>query len=162
MRKLFLILCLVLQANCQSVSNAGANCESANQVPAVEELKNKVDCWELDIRLLVISNEVTSDQLRKIEVFLDPAEFSRQNLQRILDQFSRKYEDGKNLNIRVYTDWKQFFPYQGCPGSGHTGISPMTEEFYKHSWAVLYRMVGKKAIRISTDLKGNSEVVEVE
>lgn len=79
------------------------------------------NCPNLIFRHVVVSNNIQTSKIRDIEVFMDPKDFSPDNLKSLFSFLSTKFPSPEYLFVNVYTDWSQL-PYPPNCGVGFGGI----------------------------------------
>jgi hypothetical protein len=95
------------------------------------------DCMKMAFRYLITENEQRSSTVRHIEVFMDVAAFSEDNLKTLFTHISNKYPSSKILAIRVSTNWKQLPLPTDCPPTASS--SNNTKRDNSHHQAFFYR-----------------------
>ena len=91
----------------------------------VNKNPKQMDCRPLHFRYLILSNELWSEKLRHIDIFMEPSAFSEGNLNKLFKIFSKTFTKPEVLTITVKTNWNQFHFSRApnCPGVAFTSES---------------------------------------
>lgn len=117
---------------------------------------NKRDfCETIPFHFVIIRNDLQSETVRKIDVFLDSNAYSVANLTTLFSYLSNKYPEPMYLTIGVHTDWSQLDLPTDCPGSGSGGGTQVQERPYEYDFhrAIFYRRGENIFYRYSSQLK---------
>ena len=131
-----------------------ANMQSARPVTPAETMPNpppgvaagapirSESCNNFDFRFFVTLDWQMSENVRKLEVFLDPSAFNENNLKDLFSYLSRKNPDSKILIIEVETEWKRMPVANACPsGDSELPLDPKRNDFH----VATFRRGGKHA-----------------
>lgn len=145
MIRIFLLSVLILNTlSCVKmpvVRQNTADLLASNQIGATQ------DCESLtNMSFLIVSNELRSDNLRHIQIFMINVDFSLENLKKLFSNLSNRFRSPKYLTIVVYTDWSQLDLPTDCEriGSSKKNVNGDKNEFL---WGVFNRHEQKKTIR---------------
>ena len=113
--------------------------------------EGREDCFTMPFRYVVVYNKQGSSKLRQKLVFMDPKDYSPENLKILFLHLSKDQPTTENLSILVKTDWSQLDLPSDCPGSGIEGssLSPETNDFHR---AVFYRRGGSSYFYYTKEL----------
>lgn len=103
--------------------------------PPVEKLD---DCFTMPFRYVVVYDTQGSSKLRQVGIFMNPKDFSPENLVLLFTHLSKAHPGTENLNIFVNTDWSQLDLPSNCPGSGFEG-GASGHEIHKFHRSDFYR-----------------------
>ena len=81
-------------------------------------------CEPNPFHFVIVRNDVQSENMRRIEIFMEATAYSVDNLKILFTRISDKYPEPKYLTIIVYTDWSQLDLPSDCPGTGIGGGQP--------------------------------------
>lgn len=122
-----------------SGQKAGENREEGDtKKPLSNPSRETEDCVTLDFHYLISADEMHTQKIRNIEVFMDEKAFNRENLRKLFKYLSRKYSSPKHLTIDVKTNWNQLLLSTDCPPGG---LSEQRQKLDKYDYyrAKFYR-----------------------
>jgi hypothetical protein len=142
---------LFISLICLACAQAISPQQSENEPPEVRHSASSKrtvdDCIRWDFHFLVTDEIEMSASSRHIEVFMEAAAFSENNLKRLLRHLSDKNPDTgsqRTLVILVKTDWKQLgLPNTDCPPFAMSG-GDGGRDTYDYLWANFYRQDGRE------------------
>ena len=102
----------IAEANSTKSGNGVMESINPGRDPA---MKSATQCGEIKFHYLVTQNELMSESVRQLTVFLDPTAFSEQNLQILFKNLSNKFAQPKGLVVIVETSWSRLALPDGCP-----------------------------------------------
>lgn len=144
------ILLVVISSSQSCIQNGTHVTSTENNVVVSSSDAGNPDCTSLNLNYLVVVNEVRSENMRHIEIFLDVEEFNEKNLRKLFRKFSNTYSHPKYLTLVVKTHWSQLELPSDCPLGG-TGKSEKSSAFTSHHRAIFYRHEKTSFFRYSTD-----------
>lgn len=141
-----LFICGVIVLNIFSCSQSDALLkQNVTNVVVNGSNGNSTECKMPGTPFLVVSNELRSENLRHIQVFMPNSEFSAENLKDLSLYFSDKFPTPKLLTVVAYTDWSQL-DLPSCKVSGISGGGERPDKNAFH-WGVFNRHGKNKTIR---------------
>ena len=86
------------------------------------------NCPEIGFYYLVTQNSLYSANIRSIEVYLAPEDFSEKNLLILFTCLGRENPNPSHLTAELETDWSRVHIPDGRPGSGMSDMPPDPHE----------------------------------
>ena len=96
------------------------------------------NCPEVRAEFLVTQNELYTEKVRHLEVYLTPTAFSESNLRLLFACLSKDNPEPPHLTAEVETDWSRVHIPNGMPGTGASNMPPDPHE-YDFLKAIYYR-----------------------
>jgi len=121
LKLLILILAMAYSSACGK--NARPIPEAApTPTPKVERTPMTLDCPGLNFTYQIAGNDMWSEKIRHIYLYLEPKAFNQKNLRQLFACVSKANPDPVNLIAELNTDWSRLpDPSSTEPGSGCGG-----------------------------------------
>ncbi len=135
MKTLSIVFCLLTVFVFGNLENREISNGHDRQIPAEDP---QVFCERPNIPFIVFYNELHSENVRHIKVFLSDKKYSIENVKKISLYLNGEFPSPKHLTVVIYTDWSQLDLPNDCQASGIAGETgkPSKDDFL---WAVFNR-----------------------